>query len=136
MIPTPEKLLAEIDSGEIPLADIFSNADCNSLLDKRDSDSSFDSTYGAVWDTIEKHKSKLDRDPTEPIRKQSFLAVSNVTQQHEIASYVSDDFELVAWHSLALNREEISSSVSEFVEWIYSQYRSGQFPCPPYIRGN
>ena len=136
MIPTPTQLLAEIANGDIPLAEVFSSADCDSLLDKRDSDASFDATYRKIWDLNEEHKTTLNRDPTEDIRKQSFLAVSNATEQHEIASYVSDDFELIAWESLALVDNEIPKSGSKFPEWLYSQYKSGTFPRPPHANGN
>ena len=48
MIPTPTQLIAEIENGVIPLAEIFSTADCNLLLDKRDSDTSFDAIYREI----------------------------------------------------------------------------------------
>ena len=136
MIPTPTQLLAELENGEIPLADTFASANCDSLLAKRDSDPDFDATYRELWDRHEKLRFILNRDPSEPIRKQSFLTVSNATQQHEIASYVSDDFELIGWDSHALVSNEIPSSGSSFVEWMYSQYKSGNFPCPPYSGGD
>lgn len=136
MIPTPTQLLSEIESGKIPLANIFASVDCDSLLDKRDSDSSFDAMYREIWDRNEKLKFILNRDPTEPIRKQSFLAVSNATQQHEIASYVSDDFELIAWESHTMVDNEIPNSGSNFIHWLYFQYKSGNFPCPPYSDGD
>ena len=133
MIPTPTKLLAEIENGSIPLADIFSMADCDTLLDKRDSDPSFDVTYREVWDRNAKLKFILNSEATESIRQRSFLTVSNATEQHEIASYVSDDFELIAWESHAAVDNEIPKSGSQFIEWLYSQYKSRNFPCPPYI---
>ena len=135
MIPTPTQLIAEIENGVIPLAEIFSTADCNLLLDKRDSDTSFDAIYREIWDRNEKLKFMLNRDPTKPVRKQSFLTVSNTTQQHEIASYVSDDFEFIAWESHALTDNEIPKSGSAFIEWLYLQYKSGNFLCPPYADG-
>jgi hypothetical protein len=136
MIPTLTQLLAEIEDGEIPLADIFGTADCDSLLDRRDSDSAFDKNYREIWERNEKLKFILNRDWTEPVRKQSFLTVSKATEQHEIASCVSEDFELIAWESLALVDKANSNSGTPFVEWLYSQYKSGNFPCPPYADGN
>jgi len=136
MIPTPAQLLSEIENGQIPLAAIFLAANCDLLLDKRDSDDSLDATYRAIWNLNEKRKTTLNRDPTEDIRKQSFLVVSNVTEQHEIASYVSDDFALIAWESLALVDESITKSGSQLPEWLYSQYKSGIFSCPSQGNGN
>lgn len=132
MIPTPTQLLGEIESGEIPFAEMFASADCDSLVDQRDSDPEFDATYREIRERHEKLRFILNRDPAEQIRKQAFLTVSNATQEHEIASYVSNDFELIAWDSHATVTDEIPSSGSSFVEWIYSQYKSGNFPCPPY----
>ena len=136
MIPTPTQLLAEITNGEIPLADIFVMVDCDLLLDERDSDPKFDAIYREAWEQCGNLKFIMNRDPTETIRKQSFLAVSKATQNHEIASYVSDDFELIAWNSHALTNNEFPSFGSEFIEWLYLRYKSGKFPCPPYVTDN
>ncbi len=136
MIPTPTQLLSEIEDGELPLADMFANANCESLLDQRDSDASFVATYRDICHQIETLKFILNRDPTEPIRNKSFLVVSNATSQHEIASCVSGDFMLIAWQSHALTDSAIPSCRSAFVDWLYSQYKSGKFPCPPYSNGS
>ena len=54
---------------------------------------------------IERHWSDIEVDQEASnllyeVRKESFLAVSRATAQHEIASYVSDDFDLIVRGSI------------------------------------
>ena len=74
MIPGLAELLSNIEDGTIPLVGIFADVDCDLLLNKRNSDSSFDRIYRQAWKRNEKLRFVLNVDPTEAVRKQSFLA--------------------------------------------------------------
>lgn len=132
MIPTPTQLLTELETGEIPLANIFTGADCDSLLEQRDSNPAFAQLYRVNWEQLEKLKFIFNCDPTEAIGKRSFLAVSNATEQHEIASYVANDLKLIAWQSHSIVKHELPELEPSMINWLYSQYKSGKFPTPPY----
>ena len=59
----------------------------------------------------------------EAIREEAFLIVSNATGQHEIASYVSDDFDLLCrCHVLGIKHP--------IIEHLWLAYQSGTFPLP------
>ena len=132
MITNLTKLLYRIESGVIPLTSIFDGSDCDQLLDVRDSSPEFDQKYRESYDLIEKLKSTLDTDPTVETRKQSFLIVSSLTQQHEIASYVSDDFELIAWASYSREADQTDKVSTPLIEWLLTEYENGRFPVPPF----
>jgi predicted membrane-bound mannosyltransferase len=55
------------------------------------------------------------------IRRESFLAVSRATRQHEIASYVSDDLDLIV-------RARLVGASSGFIGELWEAYDRGEFP--------
>jgi hypothetical protein len=95
------------------------------ILDQRD-DTTFEQPWlqcsariKAAWES-----SDIDATTTKEIdevRKESFLIVSRATEQHEIASYVSDDFELIS-KSIALNLND------PYAIDLLGSYRSGKIP--------
>ena len=95
----------------------------------RDADPGFERAWLQVYENL-KTKWESARPPTsmitavEEVRRESFLAVSVAcTRQHELASYVSDDFELIAWAS-TLGDEP------PFVMQLRASYAAGQIPRP------
>lgn len=130
MIPRLPELLNEIATGVVPLRSVFQSADCDNLLDLRDSSPRFDQEYLDAFARVENLKLSLPHDPTERVRKQAFVFVAIETNNHEIASYVSDDFELIAWASYCQSDAEHARFYPEFAEWLLSEYKDGRFPVP------
>ena len=130
MLPSLQELLNEIETGAIPLQNSLQSADCDELLDLRDSLPSFDKAYLDAFAKIDDLRSNLPDDPSERICKQAFVLVSIATNHQEIASYVSDDFELIAWASHCQSDPNYGSFNFEFAHWLLSEYRAGRFPVP------
>lgn len=102
--------------------------DHDAILDARDSDAAFETEWTRCYNEIENNWASADVDQEaaalkDDIRRESFLSVSRATAQHEIASYVSDDFDIIVRGSLlgmnepflnrlweAYNRNEIPTS--------------------------
>ncbi|MEE9338015.1 MAG: hypothetical protein V3U87_08050 [Methylococcaceae bacterium] len=99
----------------------FLNLDYDEILDERDSDP-FDSDWMSVSDEIE--KIFIDEeviDELSIIQELSFKKTYDLTQNGELASYVSDDFELIA---KALSIESHNLWISSLLD----VYCSGRFP--------
>lgn len=125
-------ILADIASGKMLPADYYQQLDCDKLLDARD----MDTTFGAEWTRIYREAkgrwsqaniADVLRKFTEAIRRESFIMVGRATNQHEIASYVSDDLDLIARGRL-LGLEE------KLLEQLWSKYQHGEFAIPPFPR--
>ena len=78
----------------------------------------FDEIEG-IWKTTT--ASEEDVAALDQIRQQAFLAASRASGQHEIASYVSDDFELIG-KALVLGVD------IAFVSSLYQSYCNNQIP--------
>lgn len=125
-LPSLEALLAGIRAHELVSPDYYANLNCDEALDQRDSCREFGSEWMRVHRLTESRwgsdqsvlKIKIDT-----IRKESFLLVSEATNHHEIASYVSDDFDLISRYSV-LGIEDT------FVDQLWRSYQSGAFPLP------
>ncbi|WP_180143052.1 hypothetical protein [Desulfoluna butyratoxydans] len=108
------------------LSDVcFSNKDFDAILDLRD-ENPFDQDWITSYKKIEKawanHNASNDLiELIEKVCKESFLVTSQSTDQHEIASYVSDDFDLIAKY-LALNVKD------SFVSSLLSTYLKDRLP--------
>lgn len=123
-------IVADIASGRLLPPAYYQRLDCDQALDARDSDE----TFAAEWTRIFKEAkrrwaeadiSKEGRTLAEVIRRESFMAVSNATKQHEIASYVSDDLDLIV-------RGRILGMEYKLLGQLWAKYQSGEFPCPPF----
>jgi hypothetical protein len=82
-------------------AALFTNLDFNAVLDARDSDPQFENDWlqsrdilNSTWEAV--HPSAELAQKVEEVQRESFLITSRATVQHELASYVSDDFLLIA----------------------------------------
>ncbi|WP_417763050.1 hypothetical protein [Shewanella sp.] len=125
--PTPVSTLAELQqaiaAGEMLNAALFEQHNLDALLDQRDS-APFDTAWMASFNTISRQWQSADlaSDAIDALRQESFLASSRHTQQHEIASYVSDDFELIG-------KMLLLGATEPFVQHLLSQYQQN---CIPY----
>lgn len=122
-------ILARIATGELLPDDCFGSLDCDAALDARDRDAEFDAEWVRLdnevsrrWDAraVESSLSTLAED----IRRESFLAVSRATGQHEIAGYVSDDFDLII-------RVRLLGITEPLLDQMWGVYERGEFPIPP-----
>jgi hypothetical protein len=123
-----KSVLARIADGSLLPAEYYGELDCDAALDARH-DPPFDAAWVQQSDEVEPlwAAAALSADAqelAEEIRREAFLAVSRATGQHEIASYVSDDFELVVHGRLA-------GVDSSFLNQLWAAYERGQFPMPP-----
>src|SRR5262245_22089421 len=93
-------ITADIASGKLLPPDYFRSLDCDKSLDARDSDNVFVAEWTRVFKEAKRRWAEANvtdglRRLTETIRRESFMAISRATKQHEIASYVSDDLDLI-----------------------------------------
>ena len=103
-------------------AELFAQHDLDSLLDLRDQ-APFDSQWLASFHAIDTQWQTADIDATalDALRQQVFISASRLTQQHEIASYICDDFELIG--------KMLLLEVAEpFIEYLLQQYLQQRFP--------
>jgi hypothetical protein len=128
MLPTPTALIEQIRAGTLLPASLFADFECDAVLDARDSDPAFEEEWsaareslGAKWEA--NHPISADRAAVEDLRRESFAAVSTATGQHELSSYVSDDFELIGWTSAV-------ADVPPIVAWLWESYAASTIPRP------
>lgn len=121
-------ILSQIVDGTLLRAAYYGQLDCDAALDARDGDTEFGAEWVHQFEDVGQRWAATAvaaeiREVAEVIRRVSFLAVSRVSRQHEIASYVSDDFDLIV-------RGRIVGMESVFLERLWAEYERGQFPHP------
>ncbi len=90
-----DRMLIEIESNRTIYDALFKDCDIDELLDMRD-DKEFDSEWIRVYHVLNKAKIEhYEKKKIDQIREKSFLKVYNLLQSSEIASCVSDDFEII-----------------------------------------
>ena len=120
-----EDILNTIKQRSILSDQCFVDKNLDLILDKRDGkpfDQDWIASYKrieAIWSDYEASDELIDL--IEEIRKESFLAASRATSQHEIASYISDDFDLISKY-IALSAED------SFVGNLLSIYMEDRIP--------
>jgi hypothetical protein len=124
-----DAILDGIASGKLLPAPYFQSLDCSRVLDSRDQDEVFDSEWARLFAELQHRWSaaKIAEGPrklVEDIRRESFMAVSRATKQNEIASYVSDDFDLII-------RGKLVGMDDNFLGQLWATYERGEVPCPP-----
>lgn len=128
MIPTPAEILRRIMDGSLLPPDVIRTLDHDAILDARDGDAKFEAEWirchneiEARWPTanVAKETAALSED----IRRESFLTVSRATSQHEIASYVSDDFDIII-------RGSILGLDDDFLNSLWDAYDRHDIPAP------
>jgi predicted DsbA family dithiol-disulfide isomerase len=128
MPPTPTNLIEQIRAGKLLAASLFVDLDCDAILEARDSDQRFEAEWLAARESLSakwkaSRPNSAARAAVEDARRKSFLAVSTATNQHELSSYVSDDFELIAWASAV-------GEAPPIVAWLWESYAAGAIPRP------
>ena len=122
---TLQKLLDEIAAGTLIPAEMFVRDDLDDILDRR-GEEEFEKPWlecfrriKTVWE--QSGLAATTQELMDEARKQSFLVVSRATHQHEMASYVSDDFELIS-KSVVLGLSDA------YATELLSIYRRGGIP--------
>ena len=95
------ELLSALKDGLVLTPEIFGMLDCDEILSSRDDDPDFDKNWNEAYNALDKKFSEQDISPEvdqmiEEIRENSFSVASAGTEEHELASSISDDFELFA----------------------------------------
>jgi hypothetical protein len=108
----------------------YAQLDCDAALNARDGDALFVADWKRRFQEVEDRWATAGiaveaRVLAEEIRREAFLAASRATGQHEIASYVSDDFDLMVRARLVGVRDEL-------LVRLWGVYERGQFPTPPF----
>lgn len=121
-------VLARIADGTLLPTAYYSALDCNAALDARDQDGEFDQNWVHAFNEVTRVWKDTEveaelRALAEDIRREAFLAVSRATNQHEIASYVSDDLDLIV-------RGRILGLKDRFLDGLWSDYERSEFPAP------
>jgi hypothetical protein len=119
-------ILSRIRSGELLLADHFSRLDCSAVLNARDHNPAFEANWVRLFNEVrqlasEHEVTEIQRGLVDDIRRESFAVVSHATRQHEIASYVSDDFDLMI-------RARILGIDDGLLHQMWEVYMRGEFP--------
>ena len=102
--------------------------DHDTILDDRDSDAGFEAQWMRCFNQIEDQWRAAEVKHElitliESVRRESFLAVSHATTQHEIASYVSDDFDLIV-------RGAVLGMNDDFLNSLWEAYNRNEIPSP------
>jgi hypothetical protein len=118
-----------IADGTLLPASYYATMDRNAALDARDGDE-FAAEWTRLFKEVERRWSEAPisaeaRATAEVIRRESFLAVSRATGQHEIASYVSDDLDLIV-------RSRLLGMAEPLVTTLWDCYDRCRFPRPPF----
>src|SRR5262249_18397892 len=111
-------LLMQIRDGTFVRAAYFSQLDCDKALDARDGDPEFEACWLSAFEELENRWPSGDVSDSEraialEIQHEGFLQVSRSTAQHEIASYVADDLDLLV-------RAKLIGLQSEFLDELWA----------------
>lgn len=124
MFDSLDDLLAGIRADEFVRPEYYAELDCDAALDQRDAHAGSDSAWADVYKATELSWREVPAEIcglVDTIRKEAFLVVSRATAQHEIASYVSDDFDL-------LSRCRILRIEHPLLNQLWQAYSCGSFP--------
>ena len=119
-----DSMIAEIESEKLLSKAAFQSVDLDGVLDSRDKDP-FDSNWveshqrvEAAWsaNSTDEQTAKVNK-----VRQAAFVAASSMTNHHEIASYISDDFELIA-------KSVVLGDLDSFTSRLFERYRRGEVP--------
>jgi len=121
-------LLGAINDGRILTPDVFASIDVNEILEARENDEWFDEEWNRCLAALEQEWSDREvnesvEDMVDEIREQAFEIAGVATDHHEIASHISDDFELFA-------RSIVLETTDPFLESLWESYENGEIPSP------
>ena len=115
-------LLEKIKAGKIISREMFDQADMDELLDLRDAPA-FDAAWMRVFNRLKDLSCPgTDREIIDEIGKASYLKAYEVSKSSEIASCVSDDFNLFA-------RAYVASISDRWLNSVMLKYAGNTFPC-------
>jgi hypothetical protein len=123
-------VLWRITDGTLLPAAYYARLDCDAALDARDRTGEFDLAWVRACNQVEGLWAVAAVGPelrslAEDIRREGFLAVSQATGQHEIASYVSDDLDVIV-------RSRLVDFQDPFLDRLWQDYERSVFPVPQY----
>jgi hypothetical protein len=118
-------VLSRIVDGTLLPTSYYGQLDCDAALVARDGDE-FDAAWVRQYEEVERRWAEAGvpaeaRTLAEDIRRESFLAVTRATRQHEIACYVSDDFDLII-------RARLVGIEGDLIGQLWEAYDRGKFP--------
>jgi len=117
-----EKLKAKIENNQIIKNELFDNYDLDELLDMRD-DEEFDLEWMRVYEILKQvEMEENQKKVVDDIREVSFLKAYNLSKSSDIASCVSDDFELIC-------KAYIMNYDDNWLNALIMAYAKGEFPC-------
>tara|TARA_R110002096_G_scaffold316010_7_gene510328 strand:- start:5815 stop:6216 length:402 start_codon:yes stop_codon:yes gene_type:complete len=123
-----QDLLAAINDGRVLTPDVFGAIDCDEILESRENEGDFDDRWNKCLSAVEKEWA--EEEPTQDvelmideIREISFEIANHATEQHDLASHISDDFDLFA-RIIVLERSDA------FAEALWEAYENGEIPSP------
>ncbi|MBQ7231872.1 MAG: hypothetical protein IJX07_01390 [Bacillales bacterium] len=115
-------LLIEVESNRVIRVSLFENCDLEELLDIRD-DEEFDSEWMRVYDALNEFEiGDFEKKKIDNIREKSFLKSYNLSGLGDIASCVSDDFEIIC-------KAYLTNYNDMWVNSLIMSYVNGKFPC-------
>ncbi|HJA41170.1 MAG TPA: hypothetical protein H9667_06590 [Firmicutes bacterium] len=115
-------LLIEVESNRVIRVPLFENCDLEELLDMRD-DEEFDSEWMRVYDALNEFEiGDFEKKKIDNIREKSFLKSYNLSGLGDIASCVSDDFEIIC-------KAYLTNYNDMWVNSLIMSYVNGKFPC-------
>lgn len=118
-------VLSTIADGTLLPGAHFEGLNCVAALDHRDEDTEFDTAWDQAFAEVERRWASANipgeaRTLVEDIRRESFLAVFRPTRHHEMASCVSDDFDLIV-------RSRLTGLQNGFLDRLWEAYQRGEF---------
>ncbi len=117
-----DKLETKIANNVIFQADYFKIGNVDELLDMRDEEE-FDSEWMRVYDFLNKIEiEECEQEKINDIRKNSFIMAYNLSESSDIASCVSDDFEIIC-------KAYICDYNDGWLNALIMCYARGEFPC-------
>jgi hypothetical protein len=126
MAGTLQDLKSHLEGNTIFNKNIFADIDYNAVLDERDKPP-FDTEWVRVDKVVNSTKkdNRLSDDQwqlIDEIRYIAFMKTGEFAGQHEICSYISDDFGLIAT-ALALGYED------DWLNALWASFKGGKIPC-------
>lgn len=122
------ELLSSLKDELVLTPDVFANIDYDEILALREEDEDFDKQWNRCYNVLDKKYSEQDiseevDEMIEEIREQSFAIANQGTDDHELASAISDDFELFA-------RAIVLDFIDPFLDSMWEAYENGEVPSP------
>lgn len=116
------KLKVKIEANQIIQQGYFDEYNLDELLDMRD-DEEFDSEWLRVYETLNQVEVEQNEQQTiDAIREMSFLMAYSLSESSDIASCVSDDFEIIC-------KAYILDYNDPWLNALIISYARGEFPC-------